>query len=121
MRSLLFGAACLCLASLAWAAPGYSVWGNFKYGPGFKHFDYVNPEAPKGGELRLVAGSRISNFDKYNPYTLRGNAPSFLGELLFEGLLTAPMDENGVGYGLLAEDVAVAPDLLSATFRRCGA
>lgn len=100
-----------------WAAPGYAVWGTFKYAPGFGHFDYVNPQAPKGGELRLVAGSRISTFDKYNPFTLKGTAPSFLGDLLFESLLTGSMDEVGVGYGLLAEDVQVAPDLLSATFR----
>jgi microcin C transport system substrate-binding protein len=105
------------LAAPAGAAPGYSVWGDFKYKPGFDHFEYVNPQAPKGGELRMVAGSRISTFDKYNPYTLRGNAPSFLGDLLFESLLAAPMDENGVGYGLLAEDVEVAPDLLSVIFR----
>lgn len=104
-------------APLAWAAPGYAVWGTFKYPPGFSHFEYVNPEAPKGGELRLVAGSRISTFDKYNPFTLKGTAPSFLGDLLFEGLLTGSMDEIGVAYGLLAQDVEVAPDLLSATFR----
>jgi microcin C transport system substrate-binding protein len=106
-----------CLAASCWAAPGYSVWGKFKYQPGYTHFDYVNPNAPKGGELRMVAGSRISTFDKYNPFTLKGNAPSFVGDLLFESLLTGPMDENGVGYGLLAEDVEVAPDLMSATFR----
>ncbi len=100
-----------------WAAPGYAVWGTFKYPPGFAHFDYVNPQAPRGGELRLVAGSRISTFDKYNPFTLKGTAPSFLGDLLFESLLTGSMDEIGVGYGLLAEDVEVAPDRLSATFR----
>lgn len=105
------------LAASCWAAPGYAVWGKFKYQPGFTHFEYVNPNAPKGGELRMVAGSRISTFDKYNPYTLKGNAPSFLGDLLFESLLTAPMDENGVGYGLLAEDVEVPADLLSVTFR----
>jgi microcin C transport system substrate-binding protein len=100
-----------------WGAPGYAVWGTFKYAPGFDHFAYVNPQAPKGGELRLIAGSRISTFDKYNPFTLKGTAPSFLGDLLFESLLTGPMDEIGVGYGLLAEDVEVAPDGLSATFR----
>jgi microcin C transport system substrate-binding protein len=105
------------VAPLGWAAPGYAVWGTFKYAPGFDHFEYVNPQAPKGGELRLVAGSRASTFDKYNPFTLKGLAPSFLGDLLFEGLLTGAMDEVGVGYGLLAEDVTVAPDRLSATFR----
>jgi microcin C transport system substrate-binding protein len=116
MRGFLFFLAAL-LGAPAWAAPGYSVWGIFKYPPGFDHFEYVNPNAPKGGELRMVAGSRISTFDKYNPYTLKGNAPSFTGDLLFESLLTAPMDEIGVGYGLLAEDVDVPADLLSATFR----
>ena len=101
----------------AWGAPGYSVWGIFKYAPGFDHFDYVNPKAPKGGELRLIAGSRISTFDKYNPFTIKGTAPSFLNELLFESLLVSSMDEVGVAYGLLAEDVDVAADGLSVTFR----
>ena len=107
----------LVVCKLAGAAPAYSVWGEFKYAPGFDHFDYVNPRAPKGGELKMVAGSRISTFDKYNPFTLKGTAPSFLADLLFEGLLTGSMDEVGVGYGLLAEDVEVAADGLSATFR----
>ena len=105
------------VARSAAAAPAYSVWGDFKYALGFSHFGYVNPQAPKGGELRMVAGSRISTFDKYNPFTLKGTAPSFLGDLLFESLLTGSMDEVGVGYGLLAEDVEVAADGLSATFR----
>lgn len=116
MRGLLFVLAA-CLSGIAAAAPGYSVWGDFKYAPGFDHFAYVNPKAPKGGELRLVPGSRVTNFDKYNPYTLKGRDPSFLGDLLFESLLTGAMDEVGVAYGLLAEDVEVAPDRLSATFR----
>ena len=116
MRGFLFLLAAL-IAVPCWSAPGYAVWGTFKYQPGFDHFDYVNPAAPKGGELKMVAGSRISTFDKYNPFTLKGNAPSFTADLLFEGLLTGPMDEIGVGYGLIAEDVTVAPDLLSVTFR----
>ncbi len=107
----------LVLGPAAWAAPGYSIWGDFKYPPDFQHFDYVNPNAPKGGELRLVAGSRISTFDKYNPFTLKGNAPSFLGDMLFEGLMASPMDEVGVAYGLLAEDIEVAPDHMAAIFR----
>jgi microcin C transport system substrate-binding protein len=106
------------LATLpAAAAPGYAVWGEFKYAPGFDHFEYVDPRAPKGGELRLVAGSRISTFDKYNPFTLKGTAPSFLSDLLFESLLTGSMDEIGVAYGLLAEDVEIPADGLSAIFR----
>jgi microcin C transport system substrate-binding protein len=116
MRALLF-LLLLVLSRVAWSAPGYSVWGDFKYPPGFTHFDYVNPQAPKGGELRLVSGSRVSTFDKYNPFTLKGITPSYLADLLFESLLTGSMDENGVGYGLLAEDVEVAADGMAATFR----
>jgi microcin C transport system substrate-binding protein len=116
MRGLLFLLLLVVCGTVA-SAPAYSVWGDFKYGPGFTHFDYVNPQAPKGGELRVVAGSRVSTFDKYNPFTLKGRAPSFLADLLFETLLVGSMDEVGVGYGLLAENVEVAPDGLSATFR----
>jgi len=101
----------------AWAAHGYALWGDLKYPPGFDHFDYVNPQAPKGGELRLVSNLRTSTFDKYNPFTLKGSAPAYLSALLFDSLLTGSMDETGSGYGLLAEDVVVAPDGLSATFR----
>jgi len=101
----------------AWAAHGYALWGDLKYPPGFDHFDYVNPQAPKGGELRLVSNLRTSTFDKYNPFTLKGSAPAYLSALLFDSLLTGSMDETGSGYGLLSEDVVVAPDGLSATFR----
>ncbi|MGB4061938.1 MAG: extracellular solute-binding protein [Burkholderiaceae bacterium] len=101
----------------AWAAHGYALWGELKYPPGFTHFDYVNPQAPKGGEMRLVSNLRTSTFDKYNPFTIKGNAPAYLSGLVFDTLLTGSLDETAAGYGLLAEDVAVAPDGLSATFR----
>ena len=101
----------------AWAAHGYALWGDLKYPAGFTHFDYVNPEAPKGGELRMVSNLRYSTFDKYNPFTMKGSVPAYLSELLFESLLTGSMDETASAYGLLAEDVQVANDRLSATFR----
>ena len=100
-----------------WAAHGYALWGDLKYPPGFAHFDYVKPDAPKGGELRMVSNLRYSTFDKYNPFTMKGSVPAYLSELLFETLLTASMDETASAYGLLAEDVQVADDRLSATFR----
>ena len=100
-----------------WADSGYALWGDLKYAPGFAHFDYVNADAPKGGEIRLVGNSRASTFDKYNPFTIKGNAPTYLAQLMFDTLLTGSLDEEGAGYGLLAEDVTVAPDGLSATFR----
>ena len=116
MRRLLIS----CLAGLcvpAWAAHGYALWGDLKYPPGFSHFDYVNPQAPKKGELRLVSNLRVSTFDKYNPFTMKGNAPAYLSGLMFDALLAGSQDETASGYGLLAEDVEVAEDGLSATFR----
>ena len=103
--------------SPAWAAHAYAQFGDIKYPAGFDHFQWVNPDAPKGGELTLVPPLRISQFDKYNPFTLKGTSPPGLSELMFESLLTGTFDEPTTAYGLLAEDVAVAPDRLSATFR----
>ena len=99
-----------------WAAYAYALWGDLKYPPGFAQFDYVNPAAPKGGELRLVSNLRTSTFDKYNPFTIKGSAPAYLSDMMFESLLIGSLDETASGYGLLAEDVTVAPDGLSATF-----
>jgi len=101
----------------AWAAHGYALWDDLKYPAGFAHFAYVNPQAPKGGELRLVSNQRTSTFDKYNPFTIKGSAPAYLSSVMFDSLLTGSMDETAAAYGLLAEDVQVAPDRLSATFR----
>ena len=116
MRSLLFlllwGVSCQ-----TWAAHGYALWGDLKYAANFSHFDYVNPDAPKGGELRLVSNLRVSTFDKYNPFTMKGSAPAYLGDLMFDSLLTGSLDETGSGYGLLATDVQVAQDGMSAVFR----
>ncbi|NVO06426.1 MAG: ABC transporter substrate-binding protein, partial [Rhodoferax sp.] len=116
MRVPLFLLTILC-AIPAWAAHGYALWDDFKYPSGFDHFDYVNAQAPKGGELRMVSNLRVSTFDKYNPFTIKGNAPAYLSSLLFDTLLTGSLDETATAYGLLAEDVQVAPDRLSVTFR----
>src|SRR6478735_5753326 len=97
------------LSPAAWAAHGYALWGDLKYPPDFANFAYVNPKAPKGGELRLVSNLRVSTFDKYNPFTIKGNAPAYLSGLMFDTLLSGALDEVGAGYGLLAEDVEVAP------------
>ena len=72
----------------AWSAHAYAQFGDIKYPPGFQHFDYVNPKAPKGGEISLVPPTRLSNFDKYNPFTLKGSAPPSLVGLVFETLLS---------------------------------
>jgi len=104
-------------AAPAWAAHGYAQFGDIKYPAGFPHFEWVNPNAPKGGDIELVPPLRITNFDKYNPFTLKGTAPPGLSALVFETLLTGTLDEPDTAYGLLAEDIEVAPDKLSVTFR----
>ena len=84
---------------------------------GFTHFAYVNPDAPKGGLLRLGNPDRRSSFDKYNPYTVKGNAPAGVLLYMFEGLAVMAQDELQAMYGLLAETMLVAPDLSSISFR----
>ena len=109
--------ACSQVATPALAAHAYALWGAPRYAADFKHFDYVNPAAPKGGELRMVSNLRYSTFDKYNPFTIKGSPPAYVGDMLLETLLAPSLDETATGYGLLAEDVDVAADGLSATFR----
>ena len=117
MRVLLVSLLLGCTSWSSWAAHGYALWGDLKYPQGFDHFDDVNAAAPKGGELRLVSNQRTSTFDKYNPFTVKGSAPAYLSELMFDSLLAGSLDETGSGYGLLAQDVEVAADGMSATFR----
>ena len=103
LRFCLVLPAWLMLSVPVWAAHGYAIWGELKYPAGFTHFDYVNPQAPKGGELRLVSNLRTSTFDKYNPFTIKGNAPAYLSQLMFDSLLVGSLDETATGYGLLAD------------------
>ncbi|MFC6280850.1 MULTISPECIES: extracellular solute-binding protein [Polaromonas] len=109
-----------CVAPAAEAAHAYAQFGDIKYPAGFTHFGYVNPDAPKGGEIRMVPPTRPTNFDKFNPFTLRGTAPYGIGTLMVESLLTGNSEEPTTAYGLLADDVVVSPDKLSATFRLNG-
>jgi len=84
-----------------------------KYPDNFAHFDYVNPDAPRGGELDLSA---FGSFDSLNPYTLKGQSPDGLGQLMFETLMVSSWDEPFSQYGLLADDVELAADGLSVTY-----
>ena len=108
--------ACL-LPVVAHAAHAYAQFGDIKYPPGFVSFEWANANAPKRGEIALVAPTRLTNFDKFNPYTLKGAAPPGLNALMFETLMTGTYDEPNTAYGLLAEDIEVADDQLSVTFR----
>jgi microcin C transport system substrate-binding protein len=116
MRRFFILLALLC-SSPSWASHAYAQFGDVKYPANFKNFDYANPLAPKGGELVLVPPTRLSSFDKYNPFTLKGNAAPGLSSLVFESLLVGTLDEPTTAYGLLAEDVTVSPDRRSVTFK----
>ena len=94
-----------------------SAFGPPKYGPDFKHFDYVDPAAPKGGTMRLSNSDRRSSFDKFNPFTIKGVAQASFLMLTFERLCEFSMDEPKSMYGLLAEAIYVEPDLSAVSFR----
>ncbi len=76
-----------------------------KYGPDFKHLDYVNPDAPKGGSVNLYA---IGTFDSFNAYIIKGTPAALPG--LIETLTLSPDDDVLTEYGLIAESMEVAPD-----------
>ncbi len=83
-----------------------------KYGPDFQHFDYANPNAPKGGEVKLSA---FGGFDNLNPFILRGQTAAGSG-LVFQTLTTGSGDEVTTEYGLLAETIQIAPDRSAVSF-----
>src|SRR3984893_12455707 len=83
-----------------------SLFGDIKYGPDFTHFDYVNPDAPKGGTVRYSA---IGTFDTLNPYTLKGVPAAGLSRL-FDTLMARGEEEPASEYGLVAESADVPHD-----------
>jgi microcin C transport system substrate-binding protein len=128
-RSLLASAALALVARqlprAAWTTParaeapswrhGLSLFGDPKYPPGFKQFDYVNAAAPKGGAVREVA---IGTFDSFNSVVagVKGTTASAI-DLIYDTLLTSALDEVSSEYGLLAEAVSYPEDFSSATYR----
>ena len=85
---------------------GFAMHGEPKYGSDFQHFDYVNPDAPKGGEARFAA---IGSFDSLNPFVIKGESAAGLG-FLFQTLMTSSADEAFTEYGLIAETVNIPED-----------
>lgn len=94
---------------------GAALMGEPRYEPGFPHFDYVNPDAPKGGLLRLGA---LGSFDNFNPIVagIRGDLAAGIG-LVYETLTTSALDEPATEYGLIAEAMHYPEDYSSVTFR----
>jgi len=84
---------------------GIAMHGQAKYAANFDHFDYVNPNAPKGGTLREGV---VGNFDSFNPFIVKGMAADTNG--LFESLMTHSADEPFSEYGLIAESMEVPAD-----------
>ena len=92
--------------------------GATKYGENFQHYDYVNPDAPKGGQLnQTVPGT----FDSFNPYIVRGTPAAglaqFGGGLLYDTLMEQSTDEPGVSHALIADAYKFPEDYSSATYR----
>ena len=91
---------------------GISTFGDLKYGPDFKHFDYVNPNAPKGGTFSTWG---FGTFDSLSPYILKGQA-AMLSSIFFESLMAGSADEPDSMYGLLAESIEYPEDRSWAIF-----
>ncbi len=92
---------------------GLSLFGDLKYPPDFSHFDYVKPDAPKGGRVRLYA---IGSFDSLNPFTYKGEAAAGAGSI-HDRLIKPALDEPASEYGLIAEAVAHPPDFSFVAYR----
>ncbi|MSO89893.1 MAG: ABC transporter substrate-binding protein, partial [Rhodospirillaceae bacterium] len=117
------GTSLIAIAMLALAVPAQalvrgkpvhalSLYGEPKFGAGFKHFDFVNPNAPKRGILRQDS---FGTFDSFNPFIVKGNPAAgltYLGDASYfvEGLMMAGADEPFAAYCLLCETVEVAED-----------
>ena len=94
---------------------GLSLFGDLEYPPGFRHFGYVNPQAPKGGAVRLVA---LGTFDNFNQVMagLKGLFAAAAGTIC-DTLMVASLDEASAHYGLVAEAVSHPPNFASTSFR----
>ena len=120
MRLGLLGIA-LCAAqflansSLAEPTHGLSVFGDLKYLASFGHFDYVNPDAPKGGRMALIGPVASDTFDSFNGYILKGDPAQGLA-LMFDTLMARAMDEPDAVYGLVAKTADLAADRKSLVF-----
>lgn len=88
---------------------GISAFGDLKYPAGFAHFDYVNPDAPKGGTMSFRGTGASQTFDSLNNFILKGEPAQGLG-LIYDTLLTSSDDEPDSSYGLVAESLEYPED-----------
>lgn len=94
---------------------GLSAFGDLKYAADFQHFEYVNPDAPKGGQLAMIGTAGLITFDSFNGFILKGNMAQGL-PYLFDTLMTRARDEEDAVYGLVAHTADLAADKSSVTF-----
>jgi microcin C transport system substrate-binding protein len=125
LKSALFALAARQLPLPEWISParaqdktwrhGLSLFGDLKYSPGFKQFDYVNANAPKGGVARQIA---VGTFDNFNMVVagVKGSMAAGI-DLINETLSVAALDEVSSGYCLIAEGVSFPADFSSASYR----
>ncbi|MBC6439001.1 MAG: ABC transporter substrate-binding protein [Rhodospirillales bacterium] len=92
---------------------GISIYGDLKYPADFPHFDYVNPDAPKGGDVRMWS---FGGFDTLNGFTLKGQAAPGLGQV-YDTLLKSASDETFSEYGLLAGEILMPEDRSWVAFK----
>ena len=111
---LAFVSICFLPMAFASAAPSIGLGYTPKYADDFKHFDYVNPRAPKGGKIILPG---FGNYDSFNPYILKGVAVDGLSALVFETLMVQSTDEPYSLYSHIANDIRLAKNKLSVTFK----
>lgn len=98
------------------AVPAIAQYDQPKYPPGFTHFDYADPDAPNDGTLNFENYDEAQSYDSLNPFLTRGSPAPDIKNLMFDTLMQRSWDELASEYALIADDVEVAPDGLSATF-----
>ena len=113
LRRLLICVTLLFCAAPAFAAQSIALFGETKYHDGFRNFDYVNPDAPKGGTIKLAANA---TFDSTNPFILKGLSAPGLQNYLYQTLMVQSYDEPQSFYPLIANSVTLADDRRSAIF-----
>jgi len=97
------------------ALHGLSTFKDLKYKPDFKHFDYANPQAPKGGKLSMIGTEARITFDSFNPFIRKGDPAQGL-EYVYDSLMVRAFDEPDAVYGLVARTAELHEDQKGVTF-----
>jgi microcin C transport system substrate-binding protein len=117
LAAAIFAFGLLSASADEWRTSGTLI-GESKYGQDFKHYDHVNPEAPKGGTLNSTV---VGTFDSFNPYIVQGSPAAgfagLFGGFLYDTLMEQSVDEPSTSHALVAEAFKFPDDFSSATYR----